>query len=241
MNIIKVSVILWAPIAAAPVCMLGCAGPAASEVASDALMAFCSGSDSGAGDAAAGPQVSTIAWVRTKNGGSGATSAKFDAPQASGDLNVAIIGWGDDTTTVTGITDTNGNPYTIAAPMATETGSVSPPLREAIYYAKNIVGGANTLTAHFDSAPAYPDLRLLEYRGIDPSAPFDVTSSASGTGAGTTVSSGSARTRAPNELIVGAGIDDRRLHRSRGLLHEKGRHLGRKPRQGRSRERRWRV
>src|SRR5262249_4162869 len=91
----------------------------------------------------------SIRWVQTKSGGSGATSATFDTAQTAGDLNVVIVGWGDNAHTVTGVTDTRGNTYAVAAPMATGAGTVAPPLRQAIYYAKNIAGGTNTVTVHF--------------------------------------------------------------------------------------------
>jgi hypothetical protein len=126
--------------------------------------------------------LSGIVWVQTKGGGTGATSATFDKPQTAGNLNVVIVGWGDDVVTVNGVTDDRGNAYAVAAPLATGTGTVSPPLRQAIYYAKNIASGSNTVTVHFSGTPYYPDIRVLEYSGLDPSAPFDVTATASGTG-----------------------------------------------------------
>jgi hypothetical protein len=147
----------------------------------------------------------SIATVQTKSGGTFATTATFDQPQAAGDLNVVIIGWGDNTSTVTSISDTQGNTYSLAAPMVTIVGS--PPLRQAIYFAKNIAAGSNTVRANFNGSPYYPDLRILEYSGIDKASPFDVTASATGSGTGgATVSSGSATTTAAKEVIVGAGM-----------------------------------
>jgi hypothetical protein len=74
-------------------------------------------------------------------------------------------------------------------------------LRQSIYYAANIVGGSNTVTVTFNQAAAFPDIRILEYRGV---TTLDVTAGASGSS--TTPSSGAATTTSANELIFGADI-----------------------------------
>jgi Domain of unknown function (DUF1929)/IPT/TIG domain len=125
-------------------------------------------------------------------------AAPFTASQTAGDLNVVVVGWGDVTSTVSTVTDGLGNKYSPAGTTATGTG-----LRQAIYYAKNIAAGSNTVTVTFSQAAAYPDLRILEYSGLDTSNPLDVTAAASGSG--TTATSASATTTSPNELIFGAG------------------------------------
>ena len=59
-------------------------------------------------------------------------------------------------------------------------------LRQAIYYAKNIAAGSNTVTVKFNQAAVFPDVRILEYSGLDTSDPLDVTAGAVGTGASRT-------------------------------------------------------
>lgn len=59
------------------------------------------------------------------------------------------------------------------------------------------------MTVTFNQAAAYPDMRIMEYSGLDTSNPLDVT--AAGAGTGTTATSAAATTTAANELIVGAG------------------------------------
>ena len=76
-------------------------------------------------------------------------------------------------------------------------------LQQSIYYAKNIAAASNTVTVNFNQAAAYPDVRILEYSGLDPTSPLDVTAAAAGNG--TSASSGSATTTSANELIFGAG------------------------------------
>ena len=120
-------------------------------------------------------------------------------PQTAGNLNVVVVGWGDTTSSISSITDTQGNTYTPAVGPTSTTG-----LQQSIYYAKNTIGGSNKVTVTFNQAAAYPDVRVLEYSGADTTNPLDVT--AAGTGTGTTAAnSGSATTASSNELIFGAG------------------------------------
>jgi hypothetical protein len=56
------------------------------------------------------------------------------------------------------------------------------------------------VTVTFDQPAAYPDIRILEYSGVNT---LDVTAGAAGNG--TNADSGSATTKAGNELIFGAG------------------------------------
>ena len=99
--------------------------------------------------------------------------------QTAGNLNVVIIGWNDTTTTVSSVVDTEGNTYAIAAPLVTGTG-----LSQTIFFAKNIVGEAsnpNEVTVTFSEAAVAPDVRVLEYKGLDIASPVDVTAGAVGT------------------------------------------------------------
>ena len=60
------------------------------------------------------------------------------------------------------------------------------------------------MTVTFNTATPYVDIRALEYSGLDPVNPFDVGTSAAGTG--TTANSGTVTTTAANALIFGAGM-----------------------------------
>ena len=118
----------------------------------------------------------------------------FPGAQTIGNLNVVVVGWNDATSTVQSVTDSAGNVYNLAVGPVTGTG-----LRQSIYYAANIVGGSNTVTVQFNQAVAYPDIRILEYRGV---RSIDVTASASGSG--TTTSVGPITTTSANELVFAA-------------------------------------
>jgi hypothetical protein len=123
-------------------------------------------------------------------------NVSYPAAQTLGDLNLVVVGWNDTTSTVQSVRDSAGNTYNLAIGPTTGTG-----LRQSIYYAANIVGGSNTVTVTFSQAAAYPDVRILEYRGV---TTLDVTAGA--VGSSTSANSGAATTTSANELIFGANM-----------------------------------
>ena len=126
-------------------------------------------------------------------------SAAFPIAQTAADLNVVAIGWGDTTSTISTVTDTAGNTYVAAAAPTLGTG-----LTQAIYYAKNIkASGANTVTVTFNTAPANPDIRIVEYSGLDTTNPVDGAAGAAGTG--TFLDSGAVLPTATGDMVFGAG------------------------------------
>ena len=125
----------------------------------------------------------------------------FTGAQTAGNLNVVVVGWNDATSTVTSLSDTAGNIY--LRPVGPTLGSG---LSQSIYYAKNIIAaaaGANRVTVTFSPA-AYPDIRILEYSGIDPVNSVDVTAAAVGNSASS--NSGAATTTNGNDLLFGANM-----------------------------------
>jgi hypothetical protein len=125
----------------------------------------------------------------------------YTATQAATDLNVVVVGWNDSTAQIRSVTDTAGNIYQLAVGPTVVNGSLS----QSIFYAKNIVAaaaGANAVTVTFSPAAAYPDIRILEYSGIDSVNPVDVFI---GTGGNSqTSSSGAVTTTNATDLLVGA-------------------------------------
>jgi hypothetical protein len=130
---------------------------------------------------------------------SASVAVTYPLAQTLGNLNIVAVGWNDTTSTVTGVTDSHNNSYVLAIGPTTGTG-----LRQSIYYAKNIVAGANTVTVTFSQAAVFVDVRVLEYGGLDTANPFDKAAGA--VGSGTAASSGAVTTTAANELIFGAGM-----------------------------------
>src|SRR3989475_175488 len=128
-------------------------------------------------------QAVSIAFVQlnyaTPQSSVSTVSVPFKATQSAGNLNVVVVGWNDTTSGVSSVTDTKGNAYQLAVGPAAVPGA----LTQSIYYAKNIVAaaaGANTVRVSFTAAALYPDIRILEYGGMDQLGPVDVTASATG-------------------------------------------------------------
>jgi hypothetical protein len=141
----------------------------------------------------------TYAQGKSATAASGSSIAiAYPGAQTAGNLNVIAVMWGDTTSTVSSVTDSNGNTYALAVGPTKATG-----LTSAIYYAKKIASGGNTVTVKFSKSAAFPNVNVLEYSGLDTSSPLDVSAAATGTG--TTANSGSATTTSASELIVGAG------------------------------------
>jgi hypothetical protein len=130
-------------------------------------------------------------------------SVPYNAAQTAGDLSVVIVGWNDTTARVSAVTDSKGNVYQLAVGPTLLSGSIS----QSIYYANNIAAataGANAVKVTFSSAAAYPDIRILEYSGINPTNPLDMAVGATGNSG--TSSSGNLATSNATDLLVGANI-----------------------------------
>jgi hypothetical protein len=127
----------------------------------------------------------------------------FNSAQTAGNLNVVIVGWADTTRHVQSIFDTRGNNYVVAVG-PTVRGSAS---IQSIYYAKNIsasAAAANSVTVTFDGAATFPDIRIAEYRGIDPVNPVDATTAATGSSA--LSDSGSLTTTSANDVLIAGNL-----------------------------------
>src|SRR5260370_38904692 len=123
-------------------------------------------------------QAASIAFVQanyaTPLTPASSVSVPFTAAQSAGNLSVVVVGWHDPTAQIASVADTMGNAYQLAVGPTAAAGS----LTQSIYCAKNIAAaaaGANTVTVSFTVAAAYPDIRILEYGGMDPLSPVDVT------------------------------------------------------------------
>jgi len=161
-------------------------------------------STGGGGGTGGGPASLAFVQVSSAVPQQGAqVAATFTNAQTAGDLNVVAMGWSDATAQITSVTDSMGNPYALAVGPTVQSGTAT----QAIYYAKNILGApanGNTITVVFNTAARYPDLRIAEYSGIDPTNPVDVVAAAQGTG--TLSNSGSVTTTNAHDLLVGANL-----------------------------------
>ena len=100
------------------------------------------------------------------------------------------------------VTDSNQNTYTDAVAQAQTTDGH----QIHIFYAPNVAGGNNAVTATFSGTNKHPWLAIYEYSGLNIAAPLDKTAHAQGSGS--VVSTGpTATTTSTNELVVaGAGF-----------------------------------
>ncbi|MGI8987953.1 MAG: S8 family serine peptidase [Bryobacteraceae bacterium] len=128
-------------------------------------------------------------------------SAAFPASNTAGNLIVAFVRMSTATQTVT-VSDSRGNAYIDAVSQAqTADGH-----QIHVFYAKNIAGGANTVTAAFSAANNHPWLAIYEYSGLSATAPLDRTAHAQGSGSSPSSGATSA-TASANELIFsGLGV-----------------------------------
>jgi hypothetical protein len=124
----------------------------------------------------------------------------YSSAQTAGDLNVVVVGWNDSVKQVSSLSDSMGNVYQLAVG-PTVTGGLS----QSIYYAKNIAAAnaaANVVTVTFSGLASYPDIRILEYSGIDTVNPVDTFAGAIGNGA--TSTNVTLQTTVPADLLVAA-------------------------------------
>jgi hypothetical protein len=127
-------------------------------------------------------------------------STTYGYAQSAGNTNIVPVCWDGTTSSVTGVSDTSGNVYAVAAPVVGLSGTASC----TMYYAANIraaAAGANVVKVTFSASVLDPDVRIAEYSGLS-TTPLDV--SAGATGNGYTASSGTAMTTAAGDLIVGS-------------------------------------
>jgi chitodextrinase len=103
----------------------------------------------------------------------------FTGAQTGGDLNLVAIGWSTPSAQVTGVTDTAGNTYVVAAAPTVQTGVQA----HVIFVAPNIgpaAANANAVTVSFNAAVAYPDVRIAEYGGLATINPVEAAGGGSG-------------------------------------------------------------
>ncbi len=125
-------------------------------------------------------------------------SVTFPSPNAAGNLIVAYVIW--DNSGSVFLSDTRGNTYIGAISQAKYSGDRA---NAQVFYAKNVAGGGNSVTATFATAiTSFGILYIHEYSGIDQVTAVDVTAAA--TGSASAMNSGSVMTLNANDLLFGA-------------------------------------
>ena len=128
----------------------------------------------------------------------------FTGAQAAGNLIIVAVGWRDDNAAgvdVSSISDTAGNTYVRAVGPTTAIYG-----RQSIYYARNIVAAAasaNTVTVTMSDVVRWPNVRIMEYSGLDTASPLDAAAAnTSVEGAETATSTVTLATTNANNLLV---------------------------------------
>jgi hypothetical protein len=134
-------------------------------------------------------------------GSASSLSYSFTANTLAGDLIVVGFDFSASTTPVS-VTDSQGNTFIQVGSLLTSPGGVD----SEVYYAKNIRGGADTVTVTLSANSAWLELYLTEYTGVDQANPIDAQAGASGSAG--TVSSGNATTTNSGDVIYGYCVGD---------------------------------
>ena len=125
-------------------------------------------------------------------------SLAFNHANTAGDLIVVYLLW--DNLGNVKLSDSRGNTYTAATARTTWGTNWS----AQVFYAPNVLGGSNTVTATFGTAiKSFGLVYPHEYSGLAAASPVDVSASSVGTSA--SMSSGAATTTQANDLLFGAG------------------------------------
>lgn len=144
--------------------------------------------------------VTTIVQLQANSmqqSGVSSVSTSFSGANTSGNLIVAVVRMSTATQTVT-VTDSAGNVYVRAASQiqAADGSQIH------IFYAENIAGRTNSVTATFSAINNHPWLAVFEYSGLSKTSPLDRT--ATGQGSGLSASTAPVTTSSPNELVFSA-------------------------------------
>ncbi|MHB8417261.1 MAG: hypothetical protein ACYDCL_04235 [Myxococcales bacterium] len=152
-----------------------------------------------------------IAFVQDVGGNAGyppaAPSLTLTLPSASGagNLIVVSVGWGGSVGSLS-VSDSQGNQYASAVgPTSWSSG-----WEGQVFYAPGVKAGVDTITV---TAPATPqhflEGRAFEYAGLDPVAPLDATSAATGVGCQSSLGAGAGFTARPVDGGGGCLAEDR--------------------------------
>jgi hypothetical protein len=134
--------------------------------------------------------------------GTGVTTktVSLGAATLAGDL--VVVGIDFQGTTFGTISDGQGNTFTQVGSQIVTPGGV----KTRLYYARNIPGGAESVTITMPNSDPSLQVYVAVYRGANLVTPLDV--SAQRTGTGSSVTSGSVTTSSPNERIVAFCVSD---------------------------------
>ncbi|MEI6067575.1 MAG: DUF4082 domain-containing protein [Methylococcaceae bacterium] len=119
-------------------------------------------------------------------------------PVTAGNLIVVSVSGWPNLPASTAVTDSLGNTYSIAGTALLSQGAYS-----AIYYAKNVKAGSNSVTFRTLKSGGQISMVVSEFSGVNTTSPLDKTAGA--VGSGNTPASGTMIPSLTNELVIGSG------------------------------------
>ncbi len=151
------------------------------------------------------------AWVASP--GANSISVTLTSNVTAGNLIAVAVSYDNNqpgtATVLNSVTDTLGNTYVIVRTILT----AGPAQKTSIAYAKNVAGGANTITANLSQTVCCKTIMVHEISGADLTAPLDGATGSGqgqvnpGTGANA-VTSGNLTTTVNGDYIFGVTIND---------------------------------
>jgi len=141
------------------------------------------------------------AVANAPSGSASSFSLSFPSNTTAGDLILVAFDFTANAS-LSSITDSQGNTFTEVGNQLTSPEGAS----SRVYYAKNVKGGADTVTIKLSAVSSWIEAYLTEYAGVDPLNPIDAQAGASGKAGA--VSSGNATTTAASDLIYGFCVGD---------------------------------
>ncbi|MEO7142930.1 MAG: Ig domain-containing protein [Bryobacteraceae bacterium] len=145
--------------------------------------------------------ISFVQATADKSSGNSSLAVSFPGNTAAGDLFLVAFDIDSNTTTST-VKDSQGNVFTQVGAQLTSPGGAC----SRVYYAKNIKGGADTVTITLSANSSWLDVYLTEYSGADRINPIDAQAGTSGSAGA--VSSGNATTTIAGDVIYSYCVGD---------------------------------
>jgi len=131
----------------------------------------------------------------------GSVAATFGTNVTSGNCIVVGLCYSGTATDNASVTDSQSNTYTL---IKTSVDTVNSQVTD-VYVAYNVTGGADTVTATFNTSRQYNRFLISEYSGIATTTPVDQSNGAAGDG--TSIDGGSVTTTSASETIIGVYQD----------------------------------
>ena len=125
-------------------------------------------------------------------------ATKLPSSVTAGNLIVVSVSGWPNLPASTAVTDSLGNTYSIAGTVLVSQGAYS-----AIYYAKNVKAGSNSVIFRTLKSGGQISMVVAEFSGVNTTSPLDKTAGA--VGSGNTPASGTMIPSLTNELVIGSG------------------------------------